>query len=310
MLISFTPIQLKQVLDICSILSSLPNCKFSTCKLITSIGASTQANLYLFKLDQGTIISNFKSIYQNLFKSPSLVLYMYIQKSIKSFQQPQNYQQQQQQQQQQHIQKESVIIQQLNQIIPPEELNRIKSYLQSLPQPLGIIEMPDEERFKEQLNTIKQFDEFKKNNLKERYNQFTTSNIINIASVFPIPTLSNGTINGNHITTNNNNNNNNDNNNNNNNNGVNGLMVSSNGKLYNPNKPIPIGFSEDVLYSGLDAIKDGLDKISKQISFGIKMDKTKLEKFRLQYKQTGEKLMEIGDALMLSQQHNNNNNNN
>ncbi|KAN0030797.1 hypothetical protein ACTA71_009442 [Dictyostelium dimigraforme] len=288
---SFTPIQLKQVLEICSILSSFSNCKFSTCKLMASIGGSTQANLYLFKLDQGTVISSFKSIYQNLFKSPSLVLYMYIQKSLKSFQQQQE-QQLPQQQQQQHIQRDSVILQQLYQIIPPEEYNRIKSYLQSVPQPLGIIEMPDEERFKEQLNTIKQFDEFKKNNLKERYNQLT--NVINIASVFSIPTLTNG----NHITNNNNNNN--------SNNSVgNGLMVSSTGKLYNPNKPIPIGFSEDELYSGLDTIKDGLDKISKQISFGIKMDKTKLERFRQQYKQTGEKLMEIGDALMLSQQHNN-----
>ncbi|KAN0028577.1 hypothetical protein ACTFIV_010423 [Dictyostelium citrinum] len=275
---SFTPIQLKQVLEICSIVSSLSNCKFSICKLITSIGSSTQTNMYLFKLDQGTVVSSFKSIYQNLFKSTSLVLYMYIQKSLKSFQQQQQ---------------QSIIIQQLNQIIPPEEINRIKNYLQSTPQPLGIIEMPDEERFKEQSTTIKQFDEFKKNNLKERYNQLTTTNFINIASVFSIPILSSGTINVNRNSNNNYNNN--------SNGGINGIMVSSNGKLYNPNKPIPIGFNEDELYSGLDSIKDGLDKISKQISFGIKMDKTKLERFRLQYKQTGEKLMEIGDALMLSQ---------
>ncbi|KAK5584112.1 hypothetical protein RB653_005719 [Dictyostelium firmibasis] len=285
---SFTPIQLKQVLEICSNLSSSSsNCKFSMCKLMTSIGSSTQANQYLFKLDQGTVISSFKSIYQNLFKSPSLILYMYIQKSLKSFQQ-----QQQQQPLQQQIQNCSIIIQQLNQIIPPEEMNRVKNYLQSIPQPLGIIEMPDEERFKEHLNTIKQFDEFKKNNLKERYNQLATTSVINIASVFSIPSVSNG-MNGNYFA-----------NNNNNNNGVNGLMVSSTGKLYNPNKPIPVGFSEDELYSGLDEIKNGLDRVSKQISFGIKMDKTKLERFRLQYKQTGEKLMEIGDALMLSQQHN------
>ncbi|EGC37495.1 hypothetical protein DICPUDRAFT_86934 [Dictyostelium purpureum] len=281
--------QLNKVLSICSsIVSAQPTTtKYPICTLIGRIGQSNTCNKHLIKLDHGSVIQCLKNIYQNLFNSASLTLYLNIEESLKSFITPTttpfsnntniilNDNGDMEMQELHSSQQENFIKMYLDQIIPKEEKKRIEDFLNSKPQTYSTIPLNDK-RFIEEINEIQKFDHFRKSNLRERYNILDCQKI-KINQILPInkpssplssPTLtsSNGK-----------------------------LMLSSNGKLTSSTPPK--GFSKDECNYGLELVREGISRIKKQIEFGIRMDKDTLDNYRRNVKQTADQIIELHDNL-------------